>query len=84
MLLINELPLSLICICCSYLYCSHDQLLLATYLDGAVAYIPVGYGEGWLTIFYFPAVLPFCPVEFLGVQAVLCCSAALLDHHMIT
>lgn len=32
-LLINELPLSLICICCSYLYCSHNQLVLDTYLD---------------------------------------------------
>lgn len=84
MVLINELPLSLICICCSYLYCSHDQLLLETYVDGAVAYIPVGYNEGWLIIFYLPAVLPFHPVEFLSVQAVLWCSAALLDQHMIT
>lgn len=71
MLLINELPLSLICICCSYLYCSHDQLLLETYQEGAVPYIPVGYNEGWLIIFYLPAVLPFCPVEFLSIQTVL-------------
>lgn len=54
---VNELRPSLICICCSCLYFSHDQLFLERYLGRALHYIPVGYEEGLLITFYLPAVL---------------------------